>query len=177
MPRRDGRRLAALADAHLAEPPPTACTPPGRWQRAPDDARVDAALLLPALRGACPPTTRGRRRPLPAVRTPSAKTASSTASATTRARSRHAEGAFILCGFWMALAATSRATTTAAPAGSSATGRACGPPGLFAEEYDVAQRQLRGNLPQAFVHAAVLETHPAVRPAVAAAPADRIRYP
>ncbi len=33
-----------------------------------------------------------------------------------------------------------------------------GPPGLFAEEFDVVQRQLRGNLPQAFVHAAALET-------------------
>ncbi len=35
---------------------------------------------------------------------------------------------------------------------------ACGPPGLFTEEYDVSQRQLRGNLPQAFVHALMLET-------------------
>jgi GH15 family glucan-1,4-alpha-glucosidase len=34
---------------------------------------------------------------------------------------------------------------------------ACGPAGLFAEEYDVQQRQLRGNLPQAFVHAIMLE--------------------
>jgi GH15 family glucan-1,4-alpha-glucosidase len=34
---------------------------------------------------------------------------------------------------------------------------ACGPPGLFSEEYDVRQRQLRGNLPQAFVHALLLE--------------------
>jgi GH15 family glucan-1,4-alpha-glucosidase len=35
---------------------------------------------------------------------------------------------------------------------------ACGPAGLLAEEYDVQQRQLRGNLPQAFVHAALLES-------------------
>ncbi|HYZ52419.1 MAG TPA: trehalase-like domain-containing protein [Streptosporangiaceae bacterium] len=34
---------------------------------------------------------------------------------------------------------------------------ACGPPGLFSEEYAVTQRQLRGNLPQAFVHALLLE--------------------
>ena len=34
---------------------------------------------------------------------------------------------------------------------------ACGPAGLYTEEYDVHQRQLRGNLPQAFVHAAMLE--------------------
>lgn len=30
---------------------------------------------------------------------------------------------------------------------------ACGPPGLFTEEFDVTERQLRGNMPQAFVHA------------------------
>ncbi|MFI7229534.1 glycoside hydrolase family 15 protein [Nonomuraea angiospora] len=34
---------------------------------------------------------------------------------------------------------------------------ACGPAGLLSEEYDVTQRQLRGNLPQAFVHALLLE--------------------
>lgn len=34
---------------------------------------------------------------------------------------------------------------------------ACGPPGLLAEEYDVRQRQLRGNLPQAFAHALLFE--------------------
>ncbi len=34
---------------------------------------------------------------------------------------------------------------------------ACGPPGLLSEEFDVTQRQLRGNLPQAFVHALLLE--------------------
>jgi alpha,alpha-trehalase len=34
---------------------------------------------------------------------------------------------------------------------------ACGPAGLYSEEYDVAQRQMRGNLPQAFVHALLLE--------------------
>ena len=34
---------------------------------------------------------------------------------------------------------------------------ACGSPGLYAEEYDVTERQLRGNLPQAFVHAMLLE--------------------
>jgi hypothetical protein len=29
---------------------------------------------------------------------------------------------------------------------------------LYTEEYDVHQRQLRGNLPQAFVHAGLLES-------------------
>ncbi len=36
---------------------------------------------------------------------------------------------------------------------------ASGPPGLYSEEFDVSQRQLRGNLPQAFVHALLLEQH------------------
>jgi GH15 family glucan-1,4-alpha-glucosidase len=35
---------------------------------------------------------------------------------------------------------------------------AYGAPGLFAEGYDVGQRQLRGNLPQAFAHALLFET-------------------
>jgi GH15 family glucan-1,4-alpha-glucosidase len=34
---------------------------------------------------------------------------------------------------------------------------ACGPPMLFTEEFDTHQHQLRGNLPQAFVHALMLE--------------------
>jgi len=35
---------------------------------------------------------------------------------------------------------------------------ACGPPGLYADEYDVRRRQPRGNLPRAFVHAMLLES-------------------
>ncbi len=34
---------------------------------------------------------------------------------------------------------------------------ACGTPGFLSEELSVSQRQLRGNLPQAFVHALLLE--------------------
>ena len=50
------------------------------------------------------------------------------------------EGAFLLCGFWLAQVA-----------------QACGPAGLYTEERDVHQRQSRGNVPQAFVHAGMLE--------------------
>jgi GH15 family glucan-1,4-alpha-glucosidase len=35
---------------------------------------------------------------------------------------------------------------------------AYGPPGLLTEEFDVTQRQLRGNVPQAFVHAPLFES-------------------
>jgi hypothetical protein len=39
-----------------------------------------------------------------------------------------------------------------------------GPPGLLTEEFDVTQRQLRGNLPQAFVHALLLEASTTLTP-------------
>lgn len=68
-----------------------------------------------------------------------------------------AEGAFLLCGFTMALATHRVGDRVGAFRWFERTRAACGPPGLFAEEYDVRQRQLRGNLPQAFVHALMLE--------------------
>ncbi len=68
------------------------------------------------------------------------------------------EGAFLLCGFIMALAEWHQGDQVAAVRWFERNRAACGPPGLFAEEYDVVQRQLRGNLPQAFVHAMLLET-------------------
>jgi alpha,alpha-trehalase len=37
--------------------------------------------------------------------------------------------------------------------------------GLFSEEFDVAEHQLRGNLPQAFVHAMFVEAAAAQEPA------------
>ena len=42
----------------------------------------------------------------------------------------------------------------------------CGTSGLFTEEYDVAQRQLRASIPQAFMHAALLETAARLMPSV-----------
>ena len=68
-----------------------------------------------------------------------------------------AEGAFILCGFVVALALEQQGRHTDALRWFDRNRSACGPPGLIAEEYDVRQRQLRGNLPQAFVHALLLE--------------------
>ena len=67
------------------------------------------------------------------------------------------EGAFTLCGFFLALADHQRGEALAARAWFERNRAACGPPGLFSEEYDITQRQLRGNLPQAFVHALMLE--------------------
>ena len=65
--------------------------------------------------------------------------------------------AFLLCGYWMALAWHQQGARERARAWFERTRAADGAPGLYAEEYDAGQRQLRGNLPQAFVHALAVE--------------------
>jgi GH15 family glucan-1,4-alpha-glucosidase len=132
--------------------------PDGRWQRAPDDERVDAALLLPVLRD---PVSRHDPRAEATVRA----VASDLGQDGFVYRFRHrpgplheAEGAFLLCGLWMAQAAHALGDDVGAARWFERGRAACGPAGIYTEEYDVHQRQLRGNLPQAFVHAAVLET-------------------
>jgi alpha,alpha-trehalase len=57
----------------------------------------------------------------------------------------------------MALAEHARGNPVAAAHWFERNRSAAGPAALYTEEYDVHQRQLRGNLPQAFVHAALLE--------------------
>jgi hypothetical protein len=129
----------------------------GRWQRSPDDQRVDAALLLPVIRGGLPPRD-------PRARATAAAVCRELASDGYVYRFRHddrplheAEGAFLLCGFWMALLEHDGGDPVAAAHWFERNRAACGPAGLYTEEYDVRQRQLRGNLPQAFVHAGMLE--------------------
>jgi GH15 family glucan-1,4-alpha-glucosidase len=68
-----------------------------------------------------------------------------------------AEGAFLLCGFFMTLARAQLGELVAGARWFERSRSACGPPALLSEEFDVRQRQLRGNLPQAFVHALLLE--------------------
>ncbi|MFE9656462.1 glycoside hydrolase family 15 protein [Micromonospora sp. NPDC006431] len=151
-------RWASLADAVLADAATHGRHPSGRWQRAYDDERVDASLLFPAIRGALPqgdPRTEATRRAVlrelecdgylyrfrPDLRPLG-----------------DAEGAFLLCGYGAALAAWQAGDVVEANRWFERSRAACGPPGLYTEEYDVQQRQLRGNLPQAFVHALMLET-------------------
>jgi GH15 family glucan-1,4-alpha-glucosidase len=62
-----------------------------------------------------------------------------------------------LCGFILSLAYEQQGKAVAAARWFERNRAACGPPGLLSEEFDVTQRQLRGNLPQAFVHAMLLE--------------------
>jgi GH15 family glucan-1,4-alpha-glucosidase len=148
---------SGLADAIMAGAAVDAVHESGRWQRSPDDQAVDAALLLPPIRGAL-----AADDPRTLV-TLGAYLAELTEDGYAY-RFRHdagplgdAEGAFLLCGFILALALHQQGDEVGAVRWFERTRAACGPPGLFSEEYDVIQRQMRGNLPQAFVHALMLE--------------------
>jgi GH15 family glucan-1,4-alpha-glucosidase len=153
---REAARWSALADGILASLG-DCVHPSGRWQRAPDDERADAALLLSVIRGALAPQDPRSLATIDAVRR-------ELGADGYVYRFRHdarplhaAEGAFLLCGFWMALAEHACGNPVAAAHWFERNRGACGPAALYTEEFDVHQRQLRGNLPQAFVHAGLLE--------------------
>jgi hypothetical protein len=146
-----------LADVIVADTAKHAVHSSGRWQRSPADGTLDGALLLPAIRGALPADDRRT------VETLRAYTAELTQDGYAY-RFRHderplqdAEGAFLLCGFVLALALHQQGRAVDAARWFERNRAACGTAGLYCEEYDVAERQLRGNLPQAFVHALMLE--------------------
>ena len=124
----------------------------GRWQRSPDDIRIDAALLLPGIRHAVPtsdPRTVARRSmPWPPS---SCETIMSTALRTTLGHSARPKEALLLCGLLLAVALEQQGEHREHD------------PGLLSEEFDITQRELRGNVPQAFVHA-LLECSAALRP-------------
>ena len=141
----------------------------GRWQRAPDDER-DRRRAAAGRRSAAPyPATDPR-----ALATLGAVAATTSPGDGYLYRYRHdqrplheAEGAFVLCGFLMALA-----TAPAGPrprrrsAGSSATGPPAARPGCSPRSSTSYQRQLRGNLPQAFVPVLMFEIVGAAGPAL-----------
>jgi len=148
----------ALADRITADTAANATHPSGRWQRSPKDPAADAALLLPPLRGG-----------IPADDPRSTATLAGYLTDLTRDgyayRFRHddrpladAEGSFTLCGFLVALALQQQHRPVEAARWYERTRACAGPAELYSEEFDVQQHQLRGNLPQAFVHALHLET-------------------
>lgn len=146
----------ALADALVARAS-VALSPAGRWQRTPQDARVDAALLFAGLRGATSPDDPRALATLEAVRSELSEDFFAYRYRPDQRPLGEAEGAFLLCGFAMALALEACGRSIEAAHWFERNRTACGPPGLLSEEFDVRQRQLRGNLPQAFVHALLLE--------------------
>ncbi len=154
---RDNNAMLSLADAILAETSRRCLNPGGYWQRSPGHSGPDAALMLPAVRGALPADDPRTRATVEAVREQLCVDGYVYRFPQAPRPLGEQEGAFLLCGFVMTLADWRQGNHERSVRWFERNRAACGPPGLFAEEYDVAQRQLRGNLPQAFVHAMLLE--------------------
>jgi alpha,alpha-trehalase len=151
-------RWLALADAITAHAAQHGLHRDGRWKRSPGDERLDAALLIPPVRGALPGDD---RRTIATLAAFTRELVEDGFAYRFRHDSRplgEAEGAFLLCGFIVALAKLQQDDLVGAVQWFERNRTTCGPAGLLAEEFDVQQRQLRGNLPQAFVHAMLLET-------------------
>lgn len=147
----------ALADQILATAAKQGVHESGRWQRSAADEKVDAALLLPGIRHAIAEDDPRSAATIAAVEDELAEDHFVYRFRQERGPLSRAEGAFILCGFIMALAKHQHGDARSAARYFERNRAACGTPGLFSEEFDVDQRQLRGNLPQAFVHALLLE--------------------
>jgi GH15 family glucan-1,4-alpha-glucosidase len=157
-PAADSGRHLVLADAILAETSRRCLSPGGWWLRSPDLPGTDASLVMTPVRGALPADD-------PRTVATIAEVHRSLVQEGYVYRFRpdgrplgQREGAFLLCGFQLALAEHQQGNTVQAFRLFERNRAAAGAPGLFTEEFDVVQRQLRGNLPQAFVHAALLET-------------------
>jgi GH15 family glucan-1,4-alpha-glucosidase len=150
-------RLLALADAITADVAARAVHRSGRWQRSPADERVDASLLLAGIRGAVPTSDPRTIATLEAVERELADDGYAYRYKPDERPLGESEGAFLLCGFLVSLAHARQGDTVRSARWFERNRAACGPPGLLSEEFDVTQRQLRGNLPQAFVHALLLE--------------------
>jgi alpha,alpha-trehalase len=147
----------ALADTIVADTSRHAVHPGGYWQRAPGDERLDAALLLPAIRGGIPPDDPRTLATLAAIADDLTEDGYCYRFRPDQRPLGESEGAFVMCGFLMALAYAQQGDTVSAARWLERNRAACGAAGLLSEEFDVVQRQMRGNLPQAFVHALLLQ--------------------
>ena len=156
-PAAEAGRWATMADALVAEVNNDCLHPSLRWQRAPSDPRVDASLLLPVIRGAVPSGDPRAVATVDGVLDELSEDHFLYRFRQGPGRLSDTEGAFLLCGFHAAIALAQRGDHVEAARWFERTRSACGPSGLFTEEFDVVQRQLRGNLPQAFVHGALIE--------------------
>ncbi|HEY1713776.1 MAG TPA: glycoside hydrolase family 15 protein [Solirubrobacteraceae bacterium] len=147
----------ALADAIVADTARHALHPAGHWQRAPDDERLDAALLLPVIRGGLAADDPRTLATLDAIAHELTDDGYCYRFRPDERPLGESEGAFVMCGFLMALAYAQQGQHVRAARWFERSRGACGPAGLLSEEFDVVQRQMRGNLPQAFVHALLLQ--------------------
>jgi alpha,alpha-trehalase len=156
-PERWKTKALLLADHLLSKADRSSLHHSGRWQRAPNDERVDASLLLAEIRGALRPDDPRSVATREAVLAELCEDDYLYRYPHPGQRLGEAEGAFLICNFWMALACIGAGDVTTGAQWFERTRASTGSSGLFSEEFDVRQRQLRGNLPQAFVHALLIE--------------------
>jgi GH15 family glucan-1,4-alpha-glucosidase len=147
----------ALADAIVADTSRQAVHPDGYWKRSPTDDRIDAALLLPAIRRGIPLDDPRTLATLAAVADQLTEDGYCYRYRPDERPLGESEGAFVMCGFLLALAYAQQGDAVRAGRWFERNRAACGTAGLLSEEFDVVQRQMRGNLPQAFVHALLLQ--------------------
>lgn len=151
------REASGLADRILAHVLDTCRTPDGAFMRAEDDERADASTVIASVRGALPWDHPAARATLAKVQRELSVEGYVYRFAPDERPLGQSEGSFLLCSFWLALAEAQAGQTTRSLRRLERSLASCGTAALFSEEFDVAQRQLRGNLPQAFVHALALE--------------------
>jgi GH15 family glucan-1,4-alpha-glucosidase len=146
-----------LADHIIATTAADSLAPAGHWQRSPGDCGLDGALLLAGLRGALAPEDPRTKATLNAYLRELTNGGYAYRFRPDARPLGAAEGAFQLCGFLVAMALHQQGDQLEAGRWFERTRAACGPPQLYSEEYDSDENQMRGNLPQAFVHAYLLE--------------------
>ncbi len=163
-------RYLLLADDILRETERRCLRPDGAWQRSPRHRGTDASLVLEPVRGALPANDPRTVATLRAVMKELTQDGYAYRFRQGDVPLGRTEGAFLLCGLGISLALWQQGNAVEAARWFERHRSACGTPGLFSEEYDVQQRQMRGNLPQGFVHAMLLETSQrlAVRPSTSA---------
>jgi alpha,alpha-trehalase len=149
--------INGLADTILDETTRRCLGSNGVWQQRPDAPGVDSSLLLPPVRGALSPFDPRSLATLRAVEEQLVEEGYVFRYRVDNKPLGEVEGAFLMCGFALSLALLQVNRVVDAFRWFERQRAACGSPGLLAEEYDVRQRQLRGNLPQAFVHALLLD--------------------
>ncbi len=157
LPGGQAAKAASLADAVLAETSRRCLAHDGSWQRSPGHPGVDASLVLAPVRGGLAADDPRTLATLARVEADLVEDSHVYRYLGDDRPLGEAEGSFTLCGFMLSLAQLQQGQLTKAYRYFDRSRTLGGPPGLLTEEYDVQQRQLRGNMPQAFVHAMLLE--------------------
>lgn len=163
--REEGARWESLAEAIMADIGADGTDENGAWRQLPDRPGTDAAILLPLVRGALPVSDPRVVATLDAVRRELNRDGHIYRFRHAGKRLGDAEGSFTVCGFMTALATAAQGDLPAAIHYFERARSAKTSSGLFTEEFDVGSHQLRGNLPQGFVHALFIETAMKLAPA------------